>query len=165
MHIAEGFLPITHCAFWTAVSLPSAWDSVRQLRRPELRARRLLLDEPTAGLDHRGAEALLTALDERSASGMAIVFATHNSDLALRWANRAMVLEEGHPLAEGAPADILQDESLCLHAGIRQPTVFEIGKRLRHRFGAGSAGNSPASPSQLADWLAAALAIREGAPQ
>jgi ABC-type multidrug transport system ATPase subunit len=125
----------------------------------------LLLDEPTAGLDHRGAEALLTALDERSASGMAIIFATHNSDLALQWANRAMILEEGRPLAEGAPADILQDESLCLRAGIRQPTVFEIGKRLRHRFGTGSNGNFPTSPSQLADWLAAALAIREGAPQ
>jgi cobalt/nickel transport system ATP-binding protein len=125
----------------------------------------LLLDEPTAGLDHRGAEALLAVLEERSAGGIAIVLATHNSDLALRWASRVMVLEEGRPIAEGEPAHIFQDEALCLRAGIRQPALFEIGKRLGHRFGLDPNGDVPASPSQLADWLAAALAVREGAPQ
>jgi cobalt/nickel transport system permease protein len=63
MHIAEGFLPITHCAFWTAASLPSAWDSIRQLRRPEMRARRLEL--AAAG----GILLLLTALKLPSMAG------------------------------------------------------------------------------------------------
>jgi len=63
MHIAEGFLPITHCAFWAACTLPSAWDSIRQLRRPEVRARRLEL--AAAG----GTLLLLTALKLPSVAG------------------------------------------------------------------------------------------------
>jgi cobalt/nickel transport system ATP-binding protein len=124
----------------------------------------LLLDEPTAGLDHRGAEALLAALDERSAEGIAIVLATHDSDLALRWATRAMVLEEGRVIAEGAPADVLQDDSLCLRAGIRQPALLEIRRRLCHRLSLDPGSCLPTSPDELAGWLTTAVSVREGAP-
>lgn len=42
MHISEGFLPWQHAAFWTVVSLPFGWDSLRAVKcriaeGPELR--------------------------------------------------------------------------------------------------------------------------------
>jgi cobalt/nickel transport system permease protein len=63
MHIAEGFLPITHCAFWAACAFPSLWGSLRQLRRPEVRVRRLEL--AAAG----GTLLILTALKLPSVAG------------------------------------------------------------------------------------------------
>ncbi|MFN3078023.1 MAG: energy-coupling factor ABC transporter ATP-binding protein, partial [Alphaproteobacteria bacterium] len=59
----------------------------------------LLLDEPTAGLDHPGTVLLLQALDRLAAGGTSIVFATHDSDLALAWADDVVVLAEGRKLA------------------------------------------------------------------
>jgi len=32
LHISEGFLPWQHAAFWTAVSVPFAWDGMRAVR-------------------------------------------------------------------------------------------------------------------------------------
>lgn len=86
-----------------------------------LRPRLLLLDEPTAGLDHRAATALQQALLDRSAAGAAIVLATHNSDLALDWATRALVLENGRIIADDTPRKVFSSSQLCLRAGLRQP--------------------------------------------
>jgi cobalt/nickel transport system permease protein len=33
LHVSEGFLPWQHAAFWTVVSLPFGWDSLRAVKR------------------------------------------------------------------------------------------------------------------------------------
>ncbi|CAM5385627.1 ABC transporter ATP-binding protein OS=Streptomyces griseomycini OX=66895 GN=FHS37_002598 PE=3 SV=1 [Streptomyces griseomycini] len=60
-----------------------------------MRPRVLILDEPTAGLDPDGQERLLTTLDGLRANGTTVVMATHDVDLALRWADDAALL---HPV-------------------------------------------------------------------
>jgi cobalt/nickel transport system ATP-binding protein len=128
-----------------------------------MRPKVLLLDEPTAGLDHNGVHALLSALAERSAAGMPIMLATHNSDLALEWASRVVVLDHGRAIAESEPARAFQDESLCLRAGLRQPVIFEIGRRLREELDLAPGADLPASASQLASGLLKNPAIGQGA--
>lgn len=63
MHIAQGYLPLVHCAFWGAVCLPFVIDSARALTRPEVRERRFEL--AAAG----GLPLLLSALKIPSVAG------------------------------------------------------------------------------------------------
>ncbi len=67
------------------------------------RPRLLLLDEPTAGQDHDQVERTFAALASALADG-ALVFATHDLDLALRWATRLVVIEGGQVVGEGVGA-------------------------------------------------------------
>lgn len=123
----------------------------------------LLLDEPTAGLDHAGAQALLRALNARVAEGMGVILATHNTDLALEWAAEAIVLERGRALAQGSPGKILQDAGLCRRAGLRQPVLLESSQQLIHCLGLTPAAEPITSAKQLTEWLEAALVARQGA--
>jgi energy-coupling factor transporter ATP-binding protein EcfA2 len=68
----------------------------------------LLLDEPTSGQDHAQVARMMQGLEAGLASG-ALVFATHDVDLALRWATRVVVLDAGRVIAEGPPARALAD--------------------------------------------------------
>ncbi len=66
----------------------------------------LLLDEPTSGQDHAQVERMMAALRAAMAGG-ALVFATHDLDLALRHATRVMTLRGGAVAADGPPGEAL----------------------------------------------------------
>lgn len=68
--------------------------------------RLLLLDEPTSGQDHDQVEGMFVALREAMADG-ALVFATHDVELALRHATSVLVLDQGRVVAAGAPGPTL----------------------------------------------------------
>ena len=92
--------------------------------RPEV----ILLDEPTAGLDARGAELLLASLETLNAGGTTLVFSTHDIDFAYGWADRVAVLSGGRCLREGAPGDVLADAALLAQAGLRRPLMLDIAE-------------------------------------
>jgi energy-coupling factor transporter ATP-binding protein EcfA2 len=58
------------------------------------RPRILLLDEPTAGQDPDAVERVMAVVDRELGDG-ALLFATHDEDLAGRWANRVVRLRDG----------------------------------------------------------------------
>lgn len=72
---------------------------------PEL----LVLDEPCAGLDLGGREALLAVIDELAADagGPVVLMSTHHLEEIPRAANRGLVLREGRVLASGPIGDVL----------------------------------------------------------
>ena len=72
----------------------------------------LLLDEPTAGLDPAQALGVGDILRARAAEG-AVVFSTHDVALAVRVAQRVILLHEGRVLAEGPPLRALTPEMLA----------------------------------------------------
>jgi cobalt/nickel transport system ATP-binding protein len=73
--------------------------------------RLLVLDEPTAGLDPAGVEALLATLTELEARGTTPVLSTHDVDLAHRWADDVAVVADGR--VHAGPADaVLGDADL-----------------------------------------------------
>jgi cobalt/nickel transport system ATP-binding protein len=84
-----------------------------------MRPRALLLDEPTAGLDPEGVSSLLAHLDALNAQGIAILFSTHQLDLARAWADEAAIMSEGRVLAAGASAPLLSDDTLLQAARLR----------------------------------------------
>jgi cobalt/nickel transport system ATP-binding protein len=85
-----------------------------------MRPRVLILDEPTAGLDPDGQERLLATLDGLRASGTTVVMATHDVDLALRWADDAALLTPSGARTGPAPA-MLARTDLLHQAGLRLP--------------------------------------------
>jgi iron complex transport system ATP-binding protein len=59
----------------------------------------LVLDEPTASLDFGNRARVLAEIDRLRASGMTILFSTHEPDHALAHADRALLLANGKALA------------------------------------------------------------------
>lgn len=74
-------------------------------------ARILLLDEPTAALDVGHAMRVMRCCDALAADGSAIVFATHDLDLAQRWADRVVCV--GARTVVGTAAELLVPEVMA----------------------------------------------------
>lgn len=83
---------------------------------PEL----LLLDEPFAGLDLGGREALLADLDRLLAesAGPTVVLVTHHLEELPVGMRRALLLAGGRPVASGPIEDVLRDEPVGRAFGI-----------------------------------------------
>jgi energy-coupling factor transport system ATP-binding protein len=67
----------------------------------------LLLDEPTRGLDYGAKRRLVGHLRRLADAGHAVVLATHDVELAAEVADRALVMADGHIVADGEAADVL----------------------------------------------------------
>ena len=83
---------------------------------PEL----LLLDEPAAGLDLGGREALVTTLGDIAAdrSSPATVLVTHHVEEIPAGFTHALLLREGHVVASGPLLDTITDEALSACFGM-----------------------------------------------
>jgi energy-coupling factor transport system ATP-binding protein len=73
-----------------------------------LQPRTLILDEPSAGQDHRTASAFMAAVG-RIPGLESLYFVTHDVDLALTHADRILVLRDGRIVADGPPATVIED--------------------------------------------------------
>ncbi len=69
--------------------------------------RLLLLDEPTSHLDIRAQLQLLPLLQGKAATGMTIMLALHDLNLAARFCDHLVVLAGGRLVAEGRPNEVL----------------------------------------------------------
>ncbi|ORT55910.1 ATP-binding cassette domain-containing protein [Streptomyces sp. CB03238] len=119
-----------------------------------MRPRVLILDEPTAGLDPHGQERLLAVLDRLRASGTTVVMATHDVDLALRWADDAAVLTPDG-LRTGPVAELLADGALLDAARLRRPWGMAVARVLRERGLLGAEEPGPRTPEELEEWASA----------
>ncbi len=75
--------------------------------------RLLLLDEPTAHVDLKhqlAAYELLKALNTQS--GLTLIVASHDINLAARYCGRIVLLRDGRVLADGTPEEVLRRETL-----------------------------------------------------
>jgi energy-coupling factor transport system ATP-binding protein len=86
----------------------------------------LVLDEPTAGLDARGAALIEGHLRRLAARGRAIAVITHDMDFALRLCPRSVVLGGGRILAEGRTAALMRDPALLAAADLAPPAIAPL---------------------------------------
>lgn len=103
----------------------------------------LALDEPTAGLDRGTATWLLDTVAVRHAQGATVVMVTHDLQLVVQYAQRVIILQQGHLVAQGPPRDLLADVHLLRRAGL-EPLPVTVLAHLR--------GCSPPLPLVAADW-------------
>ncbi|MEU3099024.1 ATP-binding cassette domain-containing protein [Streptomyces sp. NPDC006967] len=118
-----------------------------------MRPRVLILDEPTAGLDPDGQERLLATLDALRGGGTTVVMATHDVDLALRWADDAALLTPSG--AHTGPADgTLARADLLAAAGLRLPWGVATAHLLRRCGLLAQEGIGPRTAEELVAALA-----------
>lgn len=63
----------------------------------------MLLDEPTADLDPRAAFSIMQQLADAAASGRTVIVVLHAIELALRYADRLVVMKSGRITGDGLP--------------------------------------------------------------
>jgi iron complex transport system ATP-binding protein len=72
----------------------------------------IVLDEPTASLDIEHALDILQLCRELACEGRAVVLATHDLDAAAHHASTVELLDHGHLVASGPPANVLSPASV-----------------------------------------------------
>ena len=72
----------------------------------------LVMDEPTASLDFGNQVRVLERILALAATGIAILFSSHDPDHAFLGAQRALLLGEGRVLELGTPKDVVRSDTL-----------------------------------------------------
>src|SRR5512142_1846070 len=73
-----------------------------------MRSRILIMDEPTAGQDYQNYMNFMDSILQLPGFE-AILFITHDVDLAVIYANRVLIINDGRLIADGRPQDVLHD--------------------------------------------------------
>lgn len=88
------------------------WQRVRVARALAQEPLALVLDEPTASLDVRYEMQLFELIRTLASSGLAALVVTHQLNLAARFADRMLLLQDGRAAAAGVPNSVLTQETV-----------------------------------------------------
>lgn len=91
-----------------------------------LESQYLLLDEPTAGLDHEGRQQIIDIIKTVSASGTRIVISSHDIDFIYQISDYLYVLQDGRMLTEGEPQHVCLQTALMEQAKLNQPWLVKL---------------------------------------
>ena len=91
----------------------------------------LVLDEPTAGLDAKGANDVMSLVKEMHQQGKTIILVTHDMDLVMRYCQLVYVLKDGKLSFEG-PVEQLFD-TIEESSAIEIPPLYKLAKLLKER--------------------------------
>jgi energy-coupling factor transport system ATP-binding protein len=94
-----------------------------------MQSRVLVMDEPTAGQDYAS---YTRFMDEVAALAEfdAVVFVTHDLDLAISYANRVLLFHEGQLAADGAPEVVLANRELLRRCHVLPTSLLELNLEL-----------------------------------
>jgi energy-coupling factor transport system ATP-binding protein len=99
-----------------------------------MRSRILMMDEPTAGQDYWNYNAFMDSILQMPGFD-AILFITHDLDLALIYANRILLIDGGQVVADGAPTEVLRDEDLLRSSRILPTSLLRLNLEYLPRTG------------------------------
>lgn len=88
------------------------WQRVRIARALAQEPSLLVLDEPTASLDLGHEMELFELVARLVQEGLSALVVTHHLNLAARYAGRMLLVDGGHIVASGPPADVMRPELL-----------------------------------------------------
>lgn len=87
----------------------------------------LILDEPTAGQDYRHYTDIMEFLKTiNEKMGITIVMITHDMHLMLEYTDRAIVIADGHLLADDTPARVLTDGAIADKAYLKKTSLYDL---------------------------------------
>ena len=92
--------------------------------------RTLILDEPSAGQDHRTSARFMAEV--MAIAGLeSIYLVTHDVDLALTHASRILLFRDGQVVADGPPARVIEDEDRWRSCNLRVTSLMRANAQLR----------------------------------
>lgn len=94
----------------------------------------LVLDEPAAGLDPQGRRdilGLMRALHDEH--GIGIILVSHSMEDVAEYADRVIVLHDGHIEMDGSPKEVFADSEHLFALGLDIPQVTALMKKLKER--------------------------------
>ena len=110
------------------------------VRQPEI----LLLDEPTSALDLRHQVELLQLVRQEVAGGKAVALvALHDLNLAARYCDELLVINDGVVWAQGRPAEVLTPDLLQEVYGLRARVLDDAGTPIVCPVASGNADAAP----------------------
>lgn len=89
----------------------------------------IVFDEPTAMLDPKGRENVMSIIRELNNEGITTILITHFMNEAAQ-ADRIVVLKKGELLYDGTPRDLFSDMELIEKGGLELPPAIELRERL-----------------------------------
>jgi energy-coupling factor transport system ATP-binding protein len=90
----------------------------------------LILDEPSAGQDHRTAGLFMHEV--MSIPGLeSIYLVTHDVDLALAHASRILLFRDGEIVADGPPGTVIEDEDRWTSCNLRRTSLIRANAQWR----------------------------------
>ena len=91
----------------------------------------LVLDEPTAGLDPKGVNEIMSLVSQMHKDGKTIILVTHDMDIVLKYCQKVFVLNKGKLAFEGDPYQLfaLNNEELSIEV----PALYELARKLNDK--------------------------------
>ncbi|WP_439022569.1 ABC transporter ATP-binding protein [Bacillus thuringiensis] len=86
----------------------------------------IILDEPTAGQDYYHYKQFMSFIRNLAKKGISFIFITHDMNLALEYADRAIVLHEGEIIADNTVSAVLGDQEILQRANLRESSLFKL---------------------------------------
>ncbi|MDM5155120.1 DUF3744 domain-containing protein [Bacillus sp. DX1.1] len=88
----------------------------------------VILDEPTAGQDYFHYKQFMSCIQQLAAQGISFIFITHDMNLALEYADRAVVLHNGEILADDNVAVVLANHSVLQQANLQESSLTTLAR-------------------------------------
>ncbi|MCB2313333.1 energy-coupling factor transporter ATPase [Clostridium tagluense] len=94
----------------------------------------LILDEPTAGLDPKGRDDILSKIVELyKQNDMTIILVSHSMEDVAKVANRIIVMDSGKCILDGTPEKIFKEIEILESVGLAVPQVTYLIRELRNK--------------------------------
>ncbi len=109
----------------------------------------IIFDEPTAALDPLNAQMLEEVLLKLGEEGKTMLISTHDVDFAYRWAERAIVFDQGKIIADGTPLEIFKRPEILEQANLKRPAMLDVYEILVENKMITDRNEYPTSPQDL----------------
>lgn len=97
-----------------------------------MRPKCIILDEPTSGQDYRSYSEFMDFICSLSGRVRSLVLITHDTDLAVEYTDRAVILKEGRIVVDGPTRKVLADPKNLIENSIRETSLIALSRRATH---------------------------------
>ncbi len=95
----------------------------------------LILDEPTTGLDYKECIQIMKFVKILNEKGITVIMVTHDMEIVLDYAKRALLMNRGELVADGNPKDIFYEKETMKKASILPPQIVELSMCVGDKIG------------------------------